>query len=162
LRPQRHGPAGAKLPEAEHGSLSVQVGRGRGRRYLQERDDCMVRRATGDGRRAILTASCAALCVIGSCTSSGIPSANNRPSPVTRRPSERWADSILATLSPRDKAAQLVWPQLFGDYAPTSTAGWIRIQDLIQQQHVGGFIVSIGSPIETAVKLNAMQRLSAL
>jgi beta-N-acetylhexosaminidase len=65
-------------------------------------------------------------------------------------------------MSPRDKAAQLVWPQLFGDYAPTSTPGWTRIQDLIQTEHVGGFIVSIGSPVETAVKLNAMQRLSRL
>jgi beta-N-acetylhexosaminidase len=65
-------------------------------------------------------------------------------------------------MSPRDKAAQLVWPQLFGDYAPLSTPGWTRIQELIQTQHVGGFIVSIGSPIETAVKLNAMQRISKL
>jgi beta-N-acetylhexosaminidase len=65
-------------------------------------------------------------------------------------------------MSPRDKAAQLVWPQLFGDYTPTSSAGWIRVQQLITDQHVGGFIMSIGSPIETADKLNSMQRLSAL
>ena len=74
----------------------------------------------------------------------------------------RWADSVLATLSPRDRAAQLVWPQLFGDYTPTSSAGWIRVQQLIAREHVGGFIMSIGSPTETAEKLNAMQRLSAL
>lgn len=98
---------------------------------------------------------------IGAC-SAATPNAEARPSPVATPPSSRWVDSVLATLSPRDKAAQLVWPQLFGDYAATSTPGWIRIQDLIEQQHVGGFIVSIGSPVETAVKLNAMQRLSAL
>ena len=81
----------------------------------------------------------------------------------TRAPvAAAWVDSVMATLSPRDKAAQLVWPQLFGDYAPTSSAGWTRIDQLIRQEHVGGFIVSIGSPIETAEKLNAMQRLSAL
>ena len=74
----------------------------------------------------------------------------------------RWADSVLATLSPRDRAAQLVWPQLFGDYTPTSSAGWIRVRQLITGEHVGGFIMSIGSPTETAEKLNAMQRLSAL
>jgi len=74
----------------------------------------------------------------------------------------RWADSVLATLSPRDRAAQLVWPQLFGDYTPTSSAGWIRVQQLIARERVGGFIMSIGSPTETAEKLNAMQRLSAL
>jgi len=65
-------------------------------------------------------------------------------------------------MTPRDKAAQLVWPQLFGDYAPTSSAGWTRVEQLITREHVGGFIMSIGSPIETAVKLNAMQRLSRL
>ena len=61
----------------------------------------------------------------------------------------------MATLSPRDKAAQLVWPQLFGDYAPATSAGWTRVTQLIGQEHVGGFIMSIGSPIETAEKLNA-------
>jgi beta-N-acetylhexosaminidase len=73
-----------------------------------------------------------------------------------------WVDSVMATLSPRDKAAQLVWPQVFGDYTPTSTAAWTRVEQLIRQEHVGGFIVSIGSPIETADKLNVMQRLSTL
>jgi beta-N-acetylhexosaminidase len=65
-------------------------------------------------------------------------------------------------MSPRDKAAQLVWPQLFGDFAPVSSAGWARINELVVSQHVGGFIMSIGSPIETADKLNALQRLSTL
>ena len=73
-----------------------------------------------------------------------------------------WVDSVMATLSPRDRAAQLVWPQLFGDYTPTTSAGWTRIAQLIGQEHVGGFIMSIGSPIETAEKINAMQRLSTL
>ena len=75
---------------------------------------------------------------------------------------QQWADSVLASMSPRDRAAQLVWPQLFGDYTPTSSPGWIRVQQLIAREHVGGFIMSIGSPTETAEKLNAMQRLSVL
>jgi beta-N-acetylhexosaminidase len=89
---------------------------------------------------------------------------NSSPSPVTsgRVPASAWADSVLATLSPRDKAAQLVWPQVFGDFTPTSSASWARVDELITTQHVGGFIMSIGSPIETAEKLNAMQRLSRL
>jgi beta-N-acetylhexosaminidase len=77
-------------------------------------------------------------------------------------PSAAWADSVLATLPPRDRAAQLVWPQLFGDFTSTSSASWRRVSDLIADQHVGGFIMSIGSPIETTEKLNAMQRLSTL
>src|SRR5215217_2336232 len=88
-------------------------------------------------------------------TSGPLPSARDAHSSA-------WVDSLLATMSPRDKAAQLVWPQLFGDYTPTSSSGWTRVEQLITSQHVGGFIMSIGSPIETAEKMNAMQRLSAL
>src|SRR6266513_2967943 len=75
---------------------------------------------------------------------------------------ERWADSVLTTLSPRDRAAQLVWPQVFGDFTPEGTAGWERVRQLIADEHVGGFVMSIGSPVETATKINAMQRLSAV
>jgi beta-N-acetylhexosaminidase len=99
--------------------------------------------------------------LVAGCAQSSRATPESLPSPNAQRPT-RWVDSVLATMSPRDKAAQLVWPQLFGDYAPLSTPGWTRLQSLIQTEHVGGFIVSIGSPIETAVKLNAMQRISKL
>lgn len=74
----------------------------------------------------------------------------------------RWADSVLATLSVRDKAAQLVWPWILGDYVPEGSAEWRRIARLVTEDHVGGFIVSVGSPTEIAAKVNALQRLSAL
>ena len=83
------------------------------------------------------------------------------PAPLSSD-SRTWVDSVMATLSPSDKAAQLVWPQLFGDYTPASSSSWIRVEQLIDQNHVGGFIMSIGSPIETAEKINAMQRMSRL
>ena len=82
--------------------------------------------------------------------------------PTPNAGAHSWVDSVLATMSAHDKAAQLVWPQLFGDYTPASSAGWERVRQLISRDHVGGFIMSIGSPIETAVKINAMQRLSTL
>jgi beta-N-acetylhexosaminidase len=110
------------------------------------------------GPRAFTLAAIAAAAVLGACTTGG---ANPSRGPSPSRASD-WADSVLAAMTPRDKAAQLVWPQLFGDYAPTSSAGWTRVEQLIAREHVGGFIMSIGSPIETAVKLNAMQRLSRL
>ena len=73
---------------------------------------------------------------------------------------DAWADSVLATLSPRERAAQLVWPQLFGDYTPEGSASWQRAAALVERERVGGFVMSIGSPIETAVKLNELQRRS--
>src|SRR3954467_12356511 len=73
-----------------------------------------------------------------------------------------WVDSVMASLSPRDKAAQLVWPQVFGDYTPELTPAWERVVQLVTREHVGGFVMSIGSPIETATKINEMQRLSTV
>jgi beta-N-acetylhexosaminidase len=73
-----------------------------------------------------------------------------------------WADSVLATLSLRDKAAQMVWPWVLGDYTPDDEANFRRIQGLFRDQHLGGLIISVGSPTEIAAKLNALQRSSPL
>jgi len=104
------------------------------------------------------------LLFLGACaTTSGVPTTQTAPTNAARGgPRLSNIDSVLASLSVRDKAAQLVWPQVFGDYTPTNSPGWLRVQRLIEQEHVGGFIMSVGSPIEMAEKLNAMQRLSTL
>jgi beta-N-acetylhexosaminidase len=71
-----------------------------------------------------------------------------------------WVDSVLSSLSLRDKAAQMVWPTVFGDYASADAPQWELIRRLIEEDRVGGFTVSVGSPVEIAVKLNAMQQAS--
>jgi beta-N-acetylhexosaminidase len=73
-----------------------------------------------------------------------------------------WADCVLAGMSLRDKAAQMVWPQVFGDYVASDAPQWRKISGWITQQHVGGIIMSVGSPLEIAAKLNALQRMSDL
>jgi beta-N-acetylhexosaminidase len=73
-----------------------------------------------------------------------------------------WADCVLAGMSLRDKAAQMVWPQVFGDYVADDAPQWRKISGWITQQHVGGIIMSVGSPLEIAAKLNALQRMSDL
>jgi len=78
------------------------------------------------------------------------------------RPARSWADSVLATLSLRDRAAQMVWPNLMADYVPTDAPAWRRLSSAIHDDHVGGLLMSIGSPIEMAAKLNALQKLSGL
>src|SRR5262245_22439855 len=104
------------------------------------------------------------LLFVGACaTTSGVSTTQTAPATAAHAgPRLSNIDSVLATLSVRDKAAQLVWPQVFGDYTPTNSPAWLRVQRLIEQEHVGGFIMSVGSPIEMAEKLNAMQRASAL
>jgi beta-N-acetylhexosaminidase len=71
-----------------------------------------------------------------------------------------WADSVLATLTLRQKAAQLVWPFSLGDYVPEDSPAWRQVAGWITEQQVGGFIISVGSPLEIAGKLNRMQGLS--
>lgn len=73
-----------------------------------------------------------------------------------------WVDSVLAAMSLRDKAAQMVWPSLQGNYTPADSREWRLLLRDVQDEHVGGLTISIGSPIEIAAKLNALQRASAL
>ncbi|MGQ0715449.1 MAG: glycoside hydrolase family 3 protein [Gemmatimonadaceae bacterium] len=67
---------------------------------------------------------------------------------------------MLASLSLREKAAQMVWPTVLGDYSPADSPQWEQLRKLIEEERVGGFTISVGSPVEIAAKLNAMQRAS--
>jgi len=114
---------------------------------------------------AVVIASPFALALAACATTGGIP-ASSPPAPaVAAAPTPRfasWSDSVLSTLSLRDKAAQLVWPMVFGDYAPEGSASWARASGFVTKDHVGGVIMSVGSPLEIAEKLNSMQRLSSV
>lgn len=96
------------------------------------------------------------------CASSGSTPTVASPTRTAERSGTVWADSIIAAMSVRDKVAQLVWPFILGDYVPEGSAEWDRIRRFVTEQHVGGFIISVGAPIDIAVKLNALQDLSAL
>jgi beta-N-acetylhexosaminidase len=74
--------------------------------------------------------------------------------------SSRWTDSVLASLSLREKAAQIVWPSVYGDFVSGDSPQWRRLSDYIQKEKVGGFTISVGSPTEVAAKLNALQSMS--
>ncbi len=75
---------------------------------------------------------------------------------------ERWADSVLAHMTLRQKVAQMIWPNLIGDYVASDNAQWQKITASIQNEGVGGVLISVGSPIEIAAKLNALQSESSL
>ena len=81
---------------------------------------------------------------------------------TTGRDGKGWADSVLATLSLRDKAAQMVWPWVLGDYTAADDPTYQRVERLVREQHLGGIIISVGSPTEIASKLNALQKVSTL
>ncbi|HEY4733558.1 MAG TPA: glycoside hydrolase family 3 N-terminal domain-containing protein [Gemmatimonadaceae bacterium] len=73
-----------------------------------------------------------------------------------------WADSVLTSMTPRERAAQIVWPSVFGDYVSGDSPQWQRLTQYIRQEKVGGFTISVGSPTEVAAKLNALQAMSTV
>lgn len=91
----------------------------------------------------------------------GCKTASTNPADATGAVvSSRWTDSVLASLTLREKAAQIVWPSVFGDFVSGDSPQWRRLTDYIQKEKVGGFTISVGSPTEVAAKLNALQSMS--
>ena len=60
----------------------------------------------------------------------------------------------------RQKAAQMVWPNLYADYVATDAPAWRKLVHDVADLQVGGLLMSVGSPIEMASKLNALQKLA--
>jgi beta-N-acetylhexosaminidase len=74
----------------------------------------------------------------------------------------RWADSVLATLSLRQKVGQMIWVWTLGDFAPVDAPAYTAIERQIRDLELGGIIVSVGGPMDIATKVNALQRIARL
>jgi beta-N-acetylhexosaminidase len=68
----------------------------------------------------------------------------------------------VASLPLRDKIAQLVVPWIPGSYAAFDDEAFMRMQGWVDSLHIGGLIVSVGSPYDVAAKLNRLQERSRL
>ena len=87
------------------------------------------------------------------------------PQPEPFRPEVRplpTVDELVAGLSVRDRIAQLVLPWIPGTYLAYDAEAFARMQAWVDSLHVGGLIVSVGSPLDIAAKLNRLQERSAL
>lgn len=112
-------------------------------------------------RAAFVPCVTAASLAFGGCATAARPAAApGAESPAGGAANPRWVESVLAGMSLRDKAAQLVWPFIMGDYVADDAPAWTRMVRLVSEQHVGGFIFSVGSPLDIAAKTNALQRAS--
>jgi beta-N-acetylhexosaminidase len=87
------------------------------------------------------------------------PSPEGIPSAVGAEPT---VDALLEGLSTRDRIAQLVVPYIPGTYTAYDDAAFARMQAWVDSLHVGGLIVSVGSPLDIAAKLNRLQQRSRL
>jgi beta-N-acetylhexosaminidase len=71
-------------------------------------------------------------------------------------------DALLSELSLRDKIAQLVVPWIAGTYAAFDDDAFKRTQEWVDSLHLGGLLISVGSPLDEAAKLNRLQERSRL
>jgi beta-N-acetylhexosaminidase len=71
-------------------------------------------------------------------------------------------DALIGSLSRRDKIAQLVMPWIPGGYSALDDETFLRMQGWVDSLHIGGLIVSVGSPYDVAVKLNRLQQRSSV
>ncbi len=79
----------------------------------------------------------------------------------TASPSAR-VSQTLRRLTVRQQVAQLVMPWLAGTYAAFDDRALDRARAWVDSLEVGGIIISIGSPLDVAAKLNFLQRRSKL
>jgi len=70
--------------------------------------------------------------------------------------------ALLRRLTVRQKVGQLVMPWLLGDYAATDAPTMQRARMWVDSLGVGGIIISTGTPLDVAAKLNALQRRAPL
>jgi beta-N-acetylhexosaminidase len=73
-----------------------------------------------------------------------------------------WVDSVIGAMTLRQKAAQMVWPSMIGDYVSTDSPQWRTLRHYVVDEGVGGLTVSVGSPMEIAEKLNSLQRMATV
>ena len=71
-------------------------------------------------------------------------------------------ERVVDSLPLRDRVAQLVMPWIPGSYTAFDDSAFTVLQGWVDSLHVGGIIVSIGSPLDVALKLNRLQQRSPL
>jgi beta-N-acetylhexosaminidase len=87
-----------------------------------------------------------------------VPSLPAMTVPPPKDPTQRLLDS----LSLRAKVGQLVMPWIPGTYSAKDDPGFLKARAWVDSLQVGGIIVSIGSPLDIAAKLDALQQQAGI
>jgi len=66
-------------------------------------------------------------------------------------------EETLAGLSLRERVAQLVMVWMSGGYAPRDDEEFTRIESLVRDDAIGGIVISLGTPLGYAARLNGLQ-----
>ena len=114
----------------------------------------------------------AASVLLGSCgrapapsTTAPAPSLGAHPlswsTPLSGR-DRAWVERTLERLSTRERVAQMVMLWVLGDYANVEDSTFVEVRTAVADDRIGGVIMSLGSPIEVAAKVNSLQQLAAV
>lgn len=76
------------------------------------------------------------------------------------RQDSAWVEATMRSLSPRDRVAQLIMPWVPGEYAAVGSPEYEQVRGWVEDDKVGGLVLSIGLPLSYAAKLNHMQRIA--
>lgn len=92
------------------------------------------------------------------------PAASARPGPLGLDPSvplpashRAWIETTLSSLSLRERVGQMVMIWVLGDYTSAYDPAFSAITDQVSALGLGGVVMSLGSPIEVASKVNYLQ-----
>jgi beta-glucosidase-like glycosyl hydrolase len=66
--------------------------------------------------------------------------------------------NLMRRMTTAEKAAQLIMPWVSGGYTSWDDPAFVRIVRQVDSLKVGGIVISIGSPMEVAARLNHLQR----
>ncbi len=69
-----------------------------------------------------------------------------------------WPEATLQALTLRERVGQMIMPLIMGDFSPAGSGSMSRARSYVEDEAVGGLIVSVGTPVDVAVKLNQLQR----
>ena len=70
---------------------------------------------------------------------------------------QRWVERTLASLTLREKVGQLIMPWVGGEYAAIGSPEFEQVRKWVQDDEVGGLVLSIGLPLSYAAKINELQ-----
>ncbi len=81
---------------------------------------------------------------------------------IEPRDTRTWSERTIEELTLREKVAQLMMPWVIGDFAPEGSTSFARARTYVEEEGIGGIIMSVGSPTEIAAKVNQLQRRSRI
>lgn len=78
-------------------------------------------------------------------------------------PAQReWIEQTLSRMSLRERVGQMVMIWVLGDYTSNTDPAYAAIRRQVREDGVGGLVMSLGSPIEVAAKINALQAVAKI